>query len=543
VNKHRASDAHLLEELRRLADAPAPDHALRDLSRRTLTPLHRLHSLTTFFPHLKSSRTDEIRVCGDLSCHLAEPGLLDTLRAAGKRVSPSSCLGLCDQPAAVAVGDLAYGGINSQDAVAALANLAGTPAIAAYSSAHFIDPYATDQHYATLRRVVAASDPESTIKELDASGLRGFGGAGFPTARKWQLVRAAYAAEKFVVCNADESEPGTFKDRFLLEHYPHLIIEGLVIAALTVGARKAYIFLRHEYARQRERLVAALAAARDANAVGASVCGSERTVDVEIFDSPGGYICGEETALLEAMEGKRAEPRNRPPFPGVIGLWGQPTLINNVETLAWVPTILTRGGAWFAQQGCNGASGRKFIALSGHVARPGVYEIPLGLTVRELIEEHGGGVSGQRRLKAFAPGGASSGFLPAECSSVALDFQPLAAAGSMLGSGAVIVLAEGTCMVDAALNGLRFFRNESCGKCVPCRVGSEKLVGLAEALARGVARAADLELARELATAMEATSICGLGQAAPNPLLSVLKHFPDEVDAHLHGRCPTGVCR
>ncbi|MBI1813373.1 MAG: SLBB domain-containing protein [Deltaproteobacteria bacterium] len=543
MNKRRASDAHLVEELRRLADNPAPDHALRDLSHRTQTPLHRLHSLTTFFPQLGSLRAEETRVCGDLSCHLAEPGLLETLRAAGKRVSSSSCLGLCDQPAAVAIGDHVYGGFTSQHAVEAIANVTGAAAITAHSITRFIDPHDGGAHYATLRGFVAAGDPDSIIKELDASGLRGFGGAGFPTARKWQLVRAAHATEKFVVCNADESEPGTFKDRFLLEHYPHLIIEGLVIAALVVGARKAYVFLRHEYARQRERLVAALTAARAANAVGASVCGSECAVDIEIFDSPGGYICGEETALLEAMEGKRAEPRNRPPFPGVIGLWGQPTLINNVETLAWVPTILTRGGAWFAQQGCNGASGLKFIALSGHVTRPGVYEIPLGLTVRELIEEHGGGMSGQRRLKAFAPGGASSGFLPAACSNIALDFQPLAAAGSMLGSGAVIALAEGTCMVDAALSGLRFFRNESCGKCVPCRVGSEKLVGLAEALARGVARAADLDLVRELANTMEATSICGLGQAAPNPLLSVLKHFPDEVDAHLHGHCPARVCR
>jgi len=518
-----------------MTDEPAS--SLQQLSSASQTPLYRLHGLTTFFPHLRPPPS-AIEVCTDLSCRLAQPRLLDTMAAEGHSVRPCSCLGLCDRPGAVAVN----GEIRGDVSASGIAQSSGETSATLHSHARHIDP----QHaapFASLARVAAASDPLWVLRELESSGLRGFGGAGFPTQRKWDMVRRHPAEEKFVICNADESEPGTFKDRFLLERYPHLLIEGLVIAALVVGARKAYVFLRHEYQAQGRALRQALMAARAAGAVGESVLGSASAVEIEIFVSPGGYICGEETALLEAMEGKRAEPRNRPPFPGTHGLWGQPTLINNVETLAWVPAILARGGAWFRNSGRNGATGIKLIALSGHVQRPGVYEIPLGLPVQELIEQHGGGVSLGRRLKAFAPGGASSGFLPATQSEIPLDFAALSEVGAMLGSGAVVVLAEGTCMVDAALGVLRFFRNESCGKCVPCRVGTEKLVRLAEGWTKGRCAPSDLGLVAELAEAMRATSICGLGQAAPNPLTSVLKHFPSEVEAHLQGRCPEGVCR
>jgi NADH:ubiquinone oxidoreductase subunit F (NADH-binding) len=298
----------------------------------------------------------------------------------------------------------------------------------------------------------------------------------------------------------------------------------MALAALVVGARQVIVYLRHEYARERETLYRALRQCQGRGLLG--------DLTFEIFDSPGGYICGEETALLEALEDKRAEPRNKPPFPGTHGLFGKPTLINNVETFAMVPGILLKGGAWWAAQGKNGASGLKFLAVSGHVRHPGVYEVPLGITASELIALAGGLRHGLR-LKAFAPGGASSGFLPASMADTPLDFRALAAVGSMLGSGAVVAIAEGTCMLELALNVGRFFRNESCGKCVPCRVGSEKIVMLLEGILHGHGSAADLALIEELSETMTLTSICGLGQAAPNPILSVIKYFKDDITRYI----------
>jgi NADH:ubiquinone oxidoreductase subunit F (NADH-binding) len=359
---------------------------------------------------------------------------------------------------------------------------------------------------------------------------------------KWEIVRNAVGDEKYVVVNADESEPGTFKDRFLMEKFPHLLIEGILLGAFVVGAKKAFIFLRHEYPHQEHVLSHALDAARAQGVIGTNILGSDFSCDIEIFVSAGGYICGEETALLEALEGKRAEPRNKPPFPGTHGLWGKPTLINNVETLSMIPGILQRGATWFKSQGRNN-NGLKYIGLSGHIERPGVYEVPLGLSVNEFITHYGGGIKAGKKLKAFSPGGASSGFLPASMVDVALDFQALAQVGSMLGSGAVVALAEGTCMLDAALNVVTFFRNESCGKCVPCRVGSDKIVHILERATRGQADTSEIDLIDELAETMQLTSICGLGQAAPLPITSVLKYFKDEVMLHLtQKRCPEGVC-
>jgi NADH:ubiquinone oxidoreductase subunit F (NADH-binding) len=270
-----------------------------------------------------------------------------------------------------------------------------------------------------------------------------------------------------------------------------------------------------------------------AGLLGKNILGSAYTFDLGIFDSPGGYICGEETAMLEAMEGKRAEPRNKPPFPGTHGLHGKPTLINNVETFAWIPAIMNHGGSWFKNQGINGAAGLKYIALSGHVNKPGVYEIPLGTTVRDLIQKYGGGISGGQALKAFAPGGASSGFLPASMADIPLDFKPLADAGSMLGSGAVVAVAEGTDMVDLARNVITFFRNESCGKCVPCRTGTENLVHILDQVLDGQAHSKTLDPVSDVSEAMALTSICGLGQAAPVPVTSMLKYFPDEIERYL----------
>jgi NADH:ubiquinone oxidoreductase subunit F (NADH-binding) len=356
-------------------------------------------------------------------------------------------------------------------------------------------------------------------------------------------VRNAAGDEKYIVCNADESEPGTFKDRFLLENVPHLLVEGMLLAGLVTGARLGIVYIRHEYEGQLEIIEHEIAAARAAGALGPSVFGSGRAFELETFVSPGGYICGEESALLEALEGKRGEPRNKPPFPVTHGLHNKPTVINNVETFALAPVILARGAEWFRAQGKAGASGLKFVGISGDVVRPGVYEIGMGTPAREVIFERAGGMAGGRPLKAWAPSGPSSGFLPPSMVDVPLDFDSLAKAGSMLGSGALLALSDEACMLDMALNAVRFFRNESCGKCVPCRVGSAKMVDVLADIAGGRGRPEHLAMIDDLSHALIQTSICGLGQVVPMPIRSVLTHFRDEVDEHLlHKRCPAHVC-
>src|SRR5947199_8929401 len=338
------------------------------------------------------------------------------------------------------------------------------------------------------------------------------GGAGFPTSMKWDLVRQQPDPVKYVVCNADESEPGTIKDRFIMTNLPHLLIEGMIISGLVTGAKRGILYIRHEYHLQEEILGAEIRRCYGQGLLGKGLLGSDMDFDLEVFVSPGGYICGEESALIEAIEGHRAEPRNKPPFPGQIGLWQKPTVINNVETFINVPQILARGVDWFVAQGANGSRGLKFVGVSGHAAHPGVFEVPMGTPMREVIFNHAGGIRGGRQLKAFAPSGPSSGYLPASMVDVSLDFASLQKAGSMLGSGALVVCAEGTCMLDMALNSVRFFRNESCGKCVPCRVGSAKLVDILERAARGRGAVHDYEMIRDLSEAMRLASICGLGQ-------------------------------
>jgi NADH:ubiquinone oxidoreductase subunit F (NADH-binding) len=352
---------------------------------------------------------------------------------------------------------------------------------------------------------------------------------------------------KYVVCNADESEPGTIKDRFILSHVPHLVVEGMIIAGLVTGAKKGILYIRHEYSLQEEIFGEELRRCARAGLLGKKILGSEFDFELEVFVSPGGYICGEESALLEAIEGHRAEPRNKPPFPGQAGLWQKPTVINNVETFANVPQILARGVEWYKSAGANGSRGLKFVGISGHVERPGVYEVPMGTTMREVIYDCAGGIRGGRALKAFAPSGPSSGYLPAGLVDVKLDFKALADAGSMLGSGAIVVCDDSTCMLDMALTAVKFYRNESCGKCVPCRVGSQKMVELLTRWTQGKLSHAefcgDLALIEELSQAMSLTSICGLGQIVPAPILSVLKHFRVEIEEHVKsGKCPSGIC-
>jgi NADH:ubiquinone oxidoreductase subunit F (NADH-binding) len=381
-----------------------------------------------------------------------------------------------------------------------------------------------------LRKVLSGElGADHVISALTASGLRGMGGAGFPTGRKWGLVAAQEASPKYVICNADESEPGTFKDRQILAEQPHLVLEGLLLGMAVVGAEEGWVFIRHEYGQEEAVIRGEIEALRAAGLVGQTVlpgkgaAGSGRRLSVEVFTSPGGYILGEESALIECMEGHRGEPRNKPPFPGTYGLWGQPTLMNSVETFAHVPVIMANGADWWKAQGTGDGTGLKFFAVSGHVERPGVYCVPMGTTARQLLEL-AGGVSGGRQVGAIQPGGASSNFLGPDQLDVPLNFDTLAAAGSMLGSGALVVMAEGTDLLAAATNVLRFFRNESCGKCVPCRVGSAKAHRiLSDLLADGGGVAEVDGRIGELEETLRRTSICGLGQVALGPVASVLK--------------------
>jgi NADH:ubiquinone oxidoreductase subunit F (NADH-binding) len=484
----------------------------------------------------------DLKVCRDIACHLrGAADLLDIAHTAaeasaltGISVTATACLGQCDRAPAVTINDRPYTHASAQRLIAWLDTIASGRSLrrqrrSTHTTTFVCDPYGGQSSYTALRRLLQDGNATAVIEALEQSGLRGMGGAGFPTDVKWDVVRQTASAVKYVICNADESEPGTSKDRFILQTMPDLVLEGMVLAALVVGAQKAIVYIRHEYGRERDLLYKTLQRRQAEGILGENMCGSTQSVAVEIFDSPGGYICGEETALLEALEDKRAEPRNKPPFPGTHGLFGKPTLINNVETFAMVPGILLKGGAWWAAQGHNGSGGLKFLAVSGHVRRPGVYEVPLGLPARTLLFDRAGGIRYGRPLKAFAPGGASSGFLPASMVDIGLDFRSLAQAGSMLGSGAIVAVAEGTCMLDLALNVGRFFRDESCGKCVPCRVGTEKIVMLLEGIRQGRGSMADLDLIEELAATMALTSICGLGQAAPNPVLSVIKYFKNDI--------------
>ncbi len=529
----------LIRELERLqAERGYLDEAsLGELSSRLGVPLYRLEGLVSFYPHFKTEPAPPvtISVCRDMSCHLAgAEHVADALRKelAGTEdlaVEEASCLGCCElAPAARVNGHPCQ----LQDAAELASSMPeGDPVPDGEKPPWRSDPYAEDERYGVLRAALESPSPtdeaERIVEALQESGLRGMGGAGFPTGLKWKLVRSEEARPKYVVCNADESEPGTFKDRVIMEELPHLVVEGIALGAFVVGAEKGIIYLRHEYGRAKAALEAELDRARASGLLGSGVLGSDFSLEIEIFVSPGGYILGEETALLEALEDRRGEPRNKPPFPGQVGLDGLPTLMNNVETLALVPGILRRGVPWWESAGRDGHAGLKFISVSGHVERPGVYEIPTGTTVAELIEL-AGGVSDDRALKAFAPGGASSNFLPADHADVPIDFATIEERGSMMGSGALVVVGEGTPLLPLAANVVRFFRNESCGKCVPCRLGTQKATEMLEAtLESGVPL--DWSVIRKLDLLLRETSICGLGYVALNPLTSVAEHWPEEV--------------
>jgi formate dehydrogenase beta subunit len=539
-----------------------PKAELEALSRRTQTPLYQIHSVASFYPHfhLAPPARTEVRVCTDMSCHLNGSSELRAelqQRFAGGRgqdvqIRDVSCLGRCDQAPAIAVNDAIFAGVTADEAerltrAAERGEEVREPHPEQARLACASDPYVEGEPYGAVRKLVATRDWDGVLAALKEAELRGMGGAGFPTSLKWDLVRKQPDPVKYVICNADESEPGTIKDRFIMTHLGHLLVEGIIVAGLVTAAKKGILYIRHEYHLQEEILSEEIRRCYRAGLLGKQILGSELEFDLSVFVSPGGYICGEESALIEAIEGHRAEPRNKPPFPGQVGLFQKPTVINNVETFVNVPQILARGVEWFKSAGAAPARGLKFVGVSGHVARPGVYEVPMGTPMRNVIFGCAGGIRGGRQLKAFAPSGPSSGYLPASMADVRLDFKALADAGSMLGSGAIVVCDDTTCMLDMALNAVRFYRNESCGKCVPCRVGSQKMTDLLVRWTQGglseTQYKSELTLIDQLSQAMGLASICGLGQIVPAPVQSVLKHFRAEIDAHvLHGQCPSGIC-
>jgi formate dehydrogenase beta subunit len=535
-----------------------PTDELRRLAVKIDVPLSQIHAVASFYPHFQLTPPPQVdvRVCADMSCHLrggveVKASLDRAFRGTGPEavtIRDVSCLGRCDQAPAISINGRIYCNVQGERTAALIKDLLSGGALPEPTREHqrtpvVSDPYNGSSNYAVVRKFVETRDWSGIVATLKVSGLRGMGGAGFPTGSKWEIVRNALGKEKYIVCNADESEPGTIKDRFIMENAPWLVIEGMITAGLVTGARRGILYIRHEYENPKEILQEEIDRCYRDRLLGANILGSDLSFELEIFVSPGGYICGEESALLEAIEGKRAEPRNKPPFPGTNGLWNQPTAINNVETFAFATVILVRGVEWFKTQGKNGSAGMKFVGISGDVNRPGIFEVPMGTKYSELIQEYAGGVLDGRALLGFAPSGPSSGYLPASMADLPLDWNALAAAGSMVGSGAIVVCGEGRCMLDMALNAVRFYRNESCGKCVPCRVGSQKMVEMLTGWTEGRASASDLQLLDELSTAMKLTSICGLGQIVPAPIQSVLKHFPEVVSEHVKNRrCPVGVC-
>jgi len=407
-----------------------------------------------------------------------------------------------------------------------------------------IEEYIARDGYQALGKVVTAMTPEEVIAELRTSGLRGRGGAGFPTWRKWEFTRQVKADQKYIVCNADEGDPGAYMDRSTLEGDPHSILEAMAIAGYTCGAGDGVIYIRAEYPLAITRLHQAIAQAEALGLLGEDILGSGFSFKIEIRLGAGAFVCGEETALIASTEGNRGMPIPRPPFPAVSGLWKKPTVINNVETWANIPVIILRGGEWFASIGTETSKGTKVFALTGKINNSGLIEVPMGITLREIIFDIGGGIKDGKKFKAVQTGGPSGGMIPAQYLDTPIDYENLGKLGSIMGSGGMIVMDEDDCIVDVTRFYLDFSVDESCGKCAPCRIGGRTLFNLIGKVAQGKGQVSDVELIHKLSNAMQKASLCGLGQTTPNPVLSMLRHFEDEFMEHIeHRRCPAGKCR
>jgi len=407
-----------------------------------------------------------------------------------------------------------------------------------------IEDYIARDGYMALSKVLSEMTPEQVIEDVKQSGLRGRGGAGFPTGVKWDLCRRAPGDVKYIICNADEGDPGAFMDRSLLESNPHSVVEGMIIGGHAMGATRGFVYIRNEYPLAVENLSIALGQAREYGLLGEDIIGSGFDFDVEIRVGSGAFVCGEETALMASIEGKIGEPRPRPPYPVESGLWGKPTSINNVKTWANVPLIVRNGHDWFASVGTEKSKGTMIFSLVGNIRNTGLVEVPMGISLRELVYDVGGGIPGDKAFKAAQIGGPSGGCIPAEHLDVAVDYESLTELGAIVGSGGLVVCDEDTCMVDLARYFLKFTQEESCGKCVPCRVGTRAMLDTLERICAGDGREGDIEYLIELGEEIKRSSLCGLGQTAPNPVLTTIRYFRDEYEAHIHDKtCPARYCK
>jgi NADH:ubiquinone oxidoreductase subunit F (NADH-binding)/NADH:ubiquinone oxidoreductase subunit E len=541
---------NVISELSRYQDDNGflTEQAIREIANKLELPVYKVYGVASFYPSYRFTPPPRtvVNICRDLSCWMA--GGTDRLKEVllkmpDVEVNEASCIGRCDMAPA---GDINNRPVHLGDTEQAVTWARHPDLIEETHPTPWkrwpTDPYdsETDRYGAIRSCLKGERTPDEVIQILKDSALRGLGGAGFPTGLKWQFARAEKDTPKYIVCNADESEPGTFKDREIISTVPYLILEGMVLAGWVAGAERGYFYIRHEYHIEEHSMHAAIEDAYRRGMLGKNILGTDFNFDLSIFVSPGGYIQGEETALLEALEGNRGEPRNKPPFPGVKGLFAKPTVINNVETLAMVPTILERGVDWWNDQGLGEFQGLKFISISGHVERPDVYCIPMGTTIRDFIEMAGGMKNGME-LKAILPGGSSSNIIGPDKIDTPMDFKAMNEIGSMLGSGAMVVIGEGVDLIEVGANISQFFRNESCGKCVPCRLGSTKGVAILDDFLDGKCGTERLEELHELNEVMGKTSICGLGQVALGPMISVLKNFPDAANERASQNAATGA--
>ena len=492
---------------------------------------------------------------------------VETRKLEGVQVRGVGCLSLCAEGPLVQLepSGLLYQRVAEQDAGELLDSLEGKPlkrlqcpTDAPFFSAQKqivlensgrIDPesfedYLAADGYEGLIRALTEMTPAEVVAEMTTSGLRGRGGGGFPTGLKWSTVAKSKGEKKYVICNGDEGDPGAFMDRSVLESDPHRVIEGMIIAGYAVGANHGYAYIRAEYPLAVKRIQNAIKQAQKAGLLGEGICGTDFAFTIEVRLGAGAFVCGEETALIASIEGKRGQPRPRPPFPAESGLWGYPTLINNVETFANVAPILRNGGAWFAGIGTEKSKGTKVFALAGRVKNTGLIEVPMGISLRDIIFKIGGGIPDGKQFKAVQTGGPSGGCIPEQFLDMPVDYDSLMKVGSIMGSGGMIIMDESSCMVDVAKYFMEFCKSESCGKCVPCRAGTDQMHGLLSKICAGEATLEDLALLERLCDVVKNTSLCGLGQTAPNPVLSTLKYFRHEYLAHIeHKQCPAGVCK
>jgi NADH:ubiquinone oxidoreductase subunit F (NADH-binding) len=406
-----------------------------------------------------------------------------------------------------------------------------------------VDEYVRNDGFKALQKCIKQLSPEEVIAQIERSGLRGRGGAGFLTHLKWSAVRDRKSEKKYVICNGDEGDPGAFMDRMLMESYPYRIVEGMTIAAYVVGAEEGYLYIRAEYPLAVSRMTEAIEMCRKRGFLGDNIFGSDFSLSLKIVPGAGAFVCGEETALIASIEGRRGMPRMRPPYPAQAGLWGAPTLVNNVETYAAVPWIVRNRAEEFAKLGTASSKGTKVFALAGKIARGGLIEVPMGISIREVIEDIGGGIAGGKQLKAVQIGGPSGGCVPERRTDVSVDYEKLSDVGAIMGSGGLVVLDESDCMVDIARYFLEFTQNQSCGKCTFCRIGTRRMLDILERLCGGQGRKGDIEELEDLAEMVKKASLCGLGRTAPNPVLSTIKYFRDEYEAHIEKRCPVGKCK